>query len=202
MPDDVAVIGFDDIELARYTEPPLTTVRQPIVGQGRERWPASSVRLAAGEDIEADTMPPHRTGHPRIRLACGSSNFTSAYVLSVVGWMELPWTLETRHDFTDLRRRPVRGAVRFAIGLTGHPHQAEDLLQSALAKAYRHWGRVRHGNPEAYLRQAMCREQIDWFRRPSSGVGSCRASGCQAARRRRHRDRRPAARAPPRPSAG
>ncbi|WP_129843355.1 LacI family DNA-binding transcriptional regulator [Streptomyces sp. RFCAC02] len=34
VPDDVAVIGFDDIPLASYTEPPLTTVRQPMRAMG------------------------------------------------------------------------------------------------------------------------------------------------------------------------
>ena len=35
VPEDVAVIGFDDLEISRYSEPPLTTVRQPIVDMGR-----------------------------------------------------------------------------------------------------------------------------------------------------------------------
>jgi DNA-binding LacI/PurR family transcriptional regulator len=35
VPEDVAVIGFDDIDISRYSDPPLTTVRQPIVDMGR-----------------------------------------------------------------------------------------------------------------------------------------------------------------------
>jgi DNA-binding LacI/PurR family transcriptional regulator len=35
VPADVAVIGFDDFEISRYSDPPLTTVRQPIVDMGR-----------------------------------------------------------------------------------------------------------------------------------------------------------------------
>ncbi|BCJ71359.1 LacI family transcriptional regulator [Catellatospora sp. IY07-71] len=57
VPDDVAVIGFDDIALARYTEPPLSTVRQPIVGQGRE-MARQLLRLAAGEDIADSVILP------------------------------------------------------------------------------------------------------------------------------------------------
>ncbi|MFF5079515.1 LacI family DNA-binding transcriptional regulator [Actinoplanes sp. NPDC000266] len=35
VPGDVAVIGFDDFEISRYSDPPLTTVRQPIADMGR-----------------------------------------------------------------------------------------------------------------------------------------------------------------------
>ena len=35
VPTDVAVIGFDDFDISRYSEPPLTTVRQPIGDIGR-----------------------------------------------------------------------------------------------------------------------------------------------------------------------
>ncbi|MFI0776754.1 LacI family DNA-binding transcriptional regulator [Streptomyces sp. NPDC021212] len=51
VPEDVAVVGFDDVEAARYADPPLTTVRQPIAEIGR-RLARQLLRLAGGEAIE------------------------------------------------------------------------------------------------------------------------------------------------------
>lgn len=54
VPQDVALVGFDDITRARYTEPPLTTVSQPIDGIGRH-LAAQLLRLIAGEPVEPAT---------------------------------------------------------------------------------------------------------------------------------------------------
>ncbi len=35
VPEDVSVVGFDDSPLIAFTEPPLTTIRQPVVAMGR-----------------------------------------------------------------------------------------------------------------------------------------------------------------------
>jgi LacI family transcriptional regulator len=49
VPDDLALVGFDDIPLAEFVVPPLTTIRLPAAGEG---WGAAEllIRLIEGED--------------------------------------------------------------------------------------------------------------------------------------------------------
>lgn len=54
VPEDVSVVGFDDIRFARYTSPPLTTVAQPKNALGRE---AMSMMLELLNDAE---VPPRK----------------------------------------------------------------------------------------------------------------------------------------------
>ena len=55
----------------------------------------------------------------------------------------------------------ARALRRTAYGLVGDWDRAEDLTQSAFARVYPHWERVRRGNPHAYTRQTMVRLFID-----------------------------------------
>jgi DNA-binding LacI/PurR family transcriptional regulator len=51
VPEDVAVVGFDDLALARQTRPQLTTVRQPVEQFGSL---AARYLMAAMEGEERD----------------------------------------------------------------------------------------------------------------------------------------------------
>ncbi|MEV4411744.1 SigE family RNA polymerase sigma factor [Catellatospora sp. NPDC049609] len=67
------------------------------------------------------------------------------------------------HEFVVARG----GALsRTAYLLTGEHHAAEDLVQSALAKAAVRWRQiVANGHPEAYIKRTMINEHISWWRR-------------------------------------
>jgi DNA-binding LacI/PurR family transcriptional regulator len=55
IPDDVAVVGFDDSASARHTEPPLTSVHQPLEAMGREMARLLTARIK-GDEPEQPTV--------------------------------------------------------------------------------------------------------------------------------------------------
>jgi LacI family transcriptional regulator len=69
VPDDMAVVGFDDIRIAELLSPPLTTVRQDMVGIGQ------AAGRALVEQIEnPDVTPPVLTLPVElvVRASCGA----------------------------------------------------------------------------------------------------------------------------------
>ena len=76
---------------------------------------------------------------------------------------------EANQSFTDFVSAEQAGLLRLAVLLAGDRGQAEDLVQTALMKCYRHWSRItRSGTPSAYVRRALVTTHTSWRRRLSS----------------------------------
>jgi RNA polymerase sigma-70 factor (sigma-E family) len=70
------------------------------------------------------------------------------------------------HSFREYVRTRGRGLLRTAHLLTGNLADAEDLVQSALAKTYLARNRISDpGALDSYVRRAMVNTQISWWRR-------------------------------------
>ena len=70
VPDDLAVVGFDDVPLASFVNPPLTTIRQPIYELG-----TIAVKLLI-EQLTQPAPTPLQTRIPTqliVRQSCGAT---------------------------------------------------------------------------------------------------------------------------------
>jgi RNA polymerase sigma-70 factor (sigma-E family) len=68
-------------------------------------------------------------------------------------------------EFTEWAAGSQRQLLRSAYLLTGDLHRAQDLVQEALVKVAMRWTRLRTGNPTAYARTIIVRDNISWWRR-------------------------------------
>ncbi|MFC7487687.1 SigE family RNA polymerase sigma factor [Knoellia sp. CPCC 206453] len=71
------------------------------------------------------------------------------------------------HDdaFAEFATAATPGLLRTAWLICGNASQAEDLVQSAMVKVYVRWGKLRHGQPQAYARKCILNAHIDNHRR-------------------------------------
>src|SRR3954451_2263630 len=73
-------------------------------------------------------------------------------------------------DFEDYVAARGRALERYAFVLSGDPHIAQDLVQTALLKAYRRWRWVTSAeHPDAYVRRIVTTSYLDWRRRRGNG---------------------------------
>jgi DNA-binding LacI/PurR family transcriptional regulator len=76
VPEDISVTGFDDLFFASYTQPPLTTVRQPMSRMG-ELAMESLLRLMSGEKmvgtirVDPELVVRKSTNSPRLARRAG-----------------------------------------------------------------------------------------------------------------------------------
>ena len=72
----------------------------------------------------------------------------------------------TDEEFTELVHASWASLYRTAYLLVGERGEAEDLVQTALAKTYASWGRVRDVSAASgYARTALVNTASSWFRR-------------------------------------
>jgi LacI family transcriptional regulator len=94
VPQDLAVVGFDDDAPSAHVSPPLTTVRQPLHDMGREGVKLLLERFVEAEDVYHDMRrllaattrnTPKRIVLPTsliVRSSCGALVTSPAYVIS------------------------------------------------------------------------------------------------------------------------
>jgi RNA polymerase sigma-70 factor (sigma-E family) len=79
-------------------------------------------------------------------------------------------------DFTAFVVARSGRLVHLARMLCGDAALAEDLVQTALEKAYLRWDKIEMGDPFGYVRQAVVNQHLSWLRRrhwrerPSGGA--------------------------------
>lgn len=80
VPDDVALVGFDEVDEGKYIAAPLTTIRQPFYQQGRK---AIEMLLA---QLEGETMPEKITLSTDlvVRRSCGCLSQTARHAMAEV----------------------------------------------------------------------------------------------------------------------
>jgi diguanylate cyclase (GGDEF)-like protein len=101
IPEDIAVVGFDNVESAHYSSPTLTTVAQPIYEQAYKSVELAC-RLIAGHEPHDISLPTNIV----LRESCGCFSRTAASVSSsgdVPGDADAPVDADTAQIETILR---------------------------------------------------------------------------------------------------
>jgi len=123
VPEDLAVVGFDDQPGAEFSRPPLTTVRQPLHEQGRRAVEMVLAQLAGGTAPQPVILPTQLV----VRRSCGCLLETALQALKVEGWPDTnePWEAALAARWEQVLAefgRPLRVIGNFK------PEAAEELL--------------------------------------------------------------------------
>jgi signal transduction histidine kinase len=128
VPQDVALIGFDDIDEARFSTPPLTTVRQPLYEQGRRAAETLLDHLSGKAIPEQVALPPRLI----IRESCGC--FQEQVRRAAVGGLE--WSSDSLLAAYQAEKEAILQAsawIQLPAGMG--PNRLENILTAFMTEA-------------------------------------------------------------------
>jgi RNA polymerase sigma-70 factor (sigma-E family) len=133
----------------------------------RPRQAADRNRQPAGRQQTASHHRPGSTGNDLDRDADGDPlPSVPAARVPESDQAPAPGSGADEHAFREYVRARRRALLRMAYLLTGNLADAEDLVQSALAKTYLAWDRIEDRRAlDGYVRRAMVNTQISWWRK-------------------------------------
>jgi phosphoserine phosphatase RsbU/P len=111
IPDQVAVLGFDDLGVSPYLESPLTTVRQPVREQARRAWSVLLAQVAGELPSQTITLPTQLV----VRESCGCT----AYWLGARGAETSPAVTAANRELYEALWADVSGGGSFLPRLEG-----------------------------------------------------------------------------------
>ncbi len=140
VPDDIVVVGFDDIEESRFSLPPLTTMRQPLYEQGGD---AVRVLLAQIRGGPAENITRHT--EIMLRRSCGCLGADVEPNVFAIDGAQASRNFEIA--FIERRQLIVAAIARAARGELGHGGDDwAERLTNALGE------QMRDGASQALLR--------------------------------------------------
>ncbi len=110
VPEDVALVGFDDIDEVRYQRPPLTTVRQSFYEQGWKATEALLTRIRGGTTPNLINLVPQII----VRRSCGCADPVVERVAVKPAFISLPPGASDCEGTRCIHREILQAAIRRA----------------------------------------------------------------------------------------
>lgn len=127
VPEDVKIVGFDDMEEASFTSPSLTTVRQPITEQG---VCAADVALRELGGEAVSEIPTHISTPLVIRQSCGCATVSNPETTR-----RIPKPSELEAEDRELVGDALRGIVRQKLAQKRVQREISRIADEVLASS-------------------------------------------------------------------
>jgi len=168
VPNEVAVVGFDDVDSARLSRPALTTARQPIELLGR-RGVEAAAELARGRPVTSALLPTKRVIRGSCGCATGEMGLAGSVPLTASRGVEISFVQRRQAILAEMAR-----AAEGRFGAAGSGWEARlldaligDLRMAGSSTFYRTFDHLLHKLSRDPIDVAVLQEMLTALRRQS-----------------------------------